>query len=943
MSTSIAAGVYALALLVVASEPVSAGSLTFEPLASPSLPEEDGRPVYVAVQIRDEVRIDGDLSEWDEMEPIELGAAHGAQDWSGTDDLSARAHVAWSTTHLYFACEVVDDSLSLPAPDEGIWTGDAIQMAFDPLGDGGTRFGADDYNLGMALTVSGPSMWYFSAPAGPGRVPLGRIQLAVVRRFDDTGYVYEMAVPWGELAPLVPLVKAQCGFSFVIADNDGEGFEGGLQWTEGIWWGQRPGAFAHLVFESSPPPEGVPAEVLMGTDNEVIRPGHEVRVDLAVNASAPARGAQLEARISVEGDDVAQLAEPLDVAAGVTHLALIWPVEDEPTGEYAVDVAVSGADGVELGQGSFALFLLGDLPERTRSRLDGHIERIVSRGEALDSPLLKLRALDVRRCQLEALSILDQAVARQQVESALPIAAQGDLLARAILEGEAPDDEDHFLLAMALDPEAATIWEPTVQRGGPQNVGVYFAGIPIGHIWRWRHTSEEEARTSLENQLQWRRDQGQTAESSQLGEYETHIVATQGQLHYLGMLRGSDLYSISAISLPAARMVATELASLDGVTAAEIDAMRTATELHSEVDAQHLGDILSFGYGSAALVVGDEATSSESRLADDMVRKLGCELVSESHAPADGNLILIGSRKTNGLVERYEKRDLLQYPHPDQGLLTHFSLDGRRIVAVAARDAESVIDAGELLIDLVSVLSERTLLVGDLHMHTNHSDGVSAPVVVATATMRNYMDFASITDHNTVTGTHEAIERVRETGIEYTLIPGQETTTTWSHFVVLGCEDTISWHAPAEEIMRSTHEAGGIIIWAHPGYPESEWAEAALADWMASGLDAFEARGRTLEVYPGWKKLERMPSLVSSSDSHSTTFSAPDRTLVFAPQNTPEAIIEAVRTGYCLGYTGQEAYGPDFLLDIYRILLEEGEYLKEAHMQRLTARVATLF
>ena len=98
-----------------------------------------------------------------------------------------------------------------------------------------------------------------------------------------------------------------------------------------------------------------------------------------------------------------------------------------------------------------------------------------------------------------------------------------------------------------------------------------------------------------------------------------------------------------------------------------------------------------------------------------------------------------------------------------------------------------------------------------------------------------------------------------------------------------------------------------------------------------------------MEHYPKWKEFQRLPAMVASTDSHHTTFSYPVRTIVFAKGDQPEQIIDAVRNGYCLGYTLDDVYGPDMLIDVFHCLLEEGEYLKTRHRKRLTDRARTLW
>ena len=97
---------------------------------------------YTAVQKYTKIQIDGDLGEWRDVEPIVLDERtrrtrviiDGVDPWRGSGDLSARAYLVWDVHNLYFACDVTDDVLHQPPKVSGsLWSGDAIQMAFDPL------------------------------------------------------------------------------------------------------------------------------------------------------------------------------------------------------------------------------------------------------------------------------------------------------------------------------------------------------------------------------------------------------------------------------------------------------------------------------------------------------------------------------------------------------------------------------------------------------------------------------------------------------------------------------------------------------------------------------------------------------------------------------------------------------------------------------------------
>ena len=66
----------------------------------------------------------------------------------------------------------------------------------------------------------------------------------------------------------------------------------------------------------------------------------------------------------------------------------------------------------------------------------------------------------------------------------------------------------------------------------------------------------------------------------------------------------------------------------------------------------------------------------------------------------------------------------------------------------------------------------------DLHIHSTYSsDGELEVLQVVGACVENRVNTFSITDHNSVRGTREAIEIARERALDF--IPGIETCMSW--------------------------------------------------------------------------------------------------------------------------------------------------------------------
>ncbi|HZO89573.1 MAG TPA: sugar-binding protein [Chthonomonadaceae bacterium] len=194
-------------------------------------------------------RIDGDLREWADADPIGMGRpdqAHG-KEWRGPADVSAYAYAKWDEKYFYLACAVTDDVPFQPYPAAELWRGDSVQFALsadrsapsDRVG-----YGPGDHEFGLALlNGTQPILYRFAGPprTAPGPVARG---VVVARRLGTRTY-YEAAIPWSELAPATPQPGTVLGFSIVVNDNDGQE-RGYMEWGGGIAGAKRPGLFPPL-------------------------------------------------------------------------------------------------------------------------------------------------------------------------------------------------------------------------------------------------------------------------------------------------------------------------------------------------------------------------------------------------------------------------------------------------------------------------------------------------------------------------------------------------------------------------------------------------------------------------------------------------------------------------------------------------------------------------
>ena len=211
------------------------------------------------------MKVDGDLSKYAKITPIVLdkpeyiypseAAMPEKHLWSGPEDLSVQAWLAYDAKFFYIAMRVKDDIHLQRQKGELIWMDDCVQFAFDTMNDdlrpettGAMGYDAHDYNYGMALTADGPQCYCW---VEKGKTKTGgsrAFPLAVKRERGET--IYELAIPWENLAPLAPTPGKVFGLSFLVFDSDRPEDPKAPYWmglTPGIANGQDPSAYKKFV------------------------------------------------------------------------------------------------------------------------------------------------------------------------------------------------------------------------------------------------------------------------------------------------------------------------------------------------------------------------------------------------------------------------------------------------------------------------------------------------------------------------------------------------------------------------------------------------------------------------------------------------------------------------------------------------------------------------
>jgi hypothetical protein len=164
--------------------------------------------------------------------------------WPGADVFSAQLQFAWDETAFRMRIAVRDAVHFQPFTGHYAYNADCLQLGLDPMLRRQETLGTA-YTYNLALTPQGPELYRGWAPDGKADdgTPLPRPETSLGDRHlqvakTDQGLLYEMTLPWQELAPVTPRAGHRLGIYYIMFNNDGGGLIDTLHWPvpiHGMW------------------------------------------------------------------------------------------------------------------------------------------------------------------------------------------------------------------------------------------------------------------------------------------------------------------------------------------------------------------------------------------------------------------------------------------------------------------------------------------------------------------------------------------------------------------------------------------------------------------------------------------------------------------------------------------------------------------------------------
>lgn len=214
---------------------------------------------------------------------------------------------------------------------------------------------------------------------------------------------------------------------------------------------------------------------------------------------------------------------------------------------------------------------------------------------------------------------------------------------------------------------------------------------------------------------------------------------------------------------------------------------------------------------------------------------------------------------------------------------------------------------------------------GNLHTHSNHSDGALSPGQVSSLYQEAGYDFVAITDHFRAEYDFPLPDtRMLRTSTFTTLLgaelhaPRTESSAEW-HIIAVGLPLGFPPPDPAEsgpELARRARAAGAFIGMAHPAaslltLPDAESLDAAHAVEVYNALSAWEDRGDSWHLCDLLLGRGHRLSAYAADDAHFQPQDPPGCAAwvqVRAESLDPAALLAALKAGHYYASTGPEIH-----------------------------------
>jgi len=199
--------------------------------------------------------------------------------YTGKADLDGQIWLSYDRDNFYLTAKITDDVHAYQADGADIWKNDSIQFA---IAQGVPGSSNEWYEYGISDTAKGVQIYRWIAPSNKKRGPVINGQVNIMRDETNKQTIYELALPWSELAPIKYNQPEGFHFSMVVNDNDGNGRKGWIEWASGIGLEKKPSLFRSMQWMFAAEPRITPvakSETFTVTADTVLKQLLQANVD----------------------------------------------------------------------------------------------------------------------------------------------------------------------------------------------------------------------------------------------------------------------------------------------------------------------------------------------------------------------------------------------------------------------------------------------------------------------------------------------------------------------------------------------------------------------------------------------------------------------------------------------------------------------------------------
>lgn len=899
------------------------------------------------------VNADGRLDEWSGALSLlirsESCIAHRnpSHQWRGAADCSAEVLVGWTDEGLCIAANVADDDVHNDRPADSLWQQDCIEIFID--GRSVSRLRKPPYSVGAYQafvrppTDANPPL--FAVNAAHGAIEKARI--GGVRT--QTGYAIELVIPWQAFPELTPKEGSIIGLQFAIDDWDSR--DGSRTQPLMLSFGGATALFMSpqkllqmtLVGSLSPRDRSLAGLAATLDAPVMVVSGETVNIRLELSRALPnVASAAFRVRDWMTNDvfeTAAALAAVPDDPHSLRACFIAWPVGNAPDGAYVVSCTLLDAQNREVGSSERRILLLRNMAAEARAAIEAAIARI----EAADLPAL------AREEPFRCLQWLSLAAAVESLKRGVETrnynlirAARQELACRLAiaLDESFPQDAAPVYAAIQLSriPESQVVVEYPLRKDHPEpamfHVSFLAGSLPLAGVLVQQFPTAEDALAVLNTSQDWFIENlsAPWSKGGLSGRLETKTVRLQA----LDMERFDPRREVLVVSIPKKTAVALPL---ENVSSARAEAAAILPDSDGNVDRfvrrwarQKRVSILpleSAATNACFLIAGNLKNPRAAKLLAPISRSLAATI--EEGAPRIN--IAVGNRLVRAYAPCAEAAETA----------------ARLVIAgapIAPADVENIRAALSRALPpdpARNPIPDLPLFVGDVHSHTFFSDGMPSPIGLVCQAMACGLDFLVISDHNTIAGAQLAVELLASNKVAFPVTVGQEVTTSWAHMNAYPLAKPIPADLPCYEIVKQTHKQGAVIQWNHPGQGSDDafYKQHGPTAMAGTGFDAWEHMPADQLA---WRRKGVLPVLVGSTDTHSGTFNALERTAVVAPTAHGEDLAEAIRRRAVCLVCAREleyAYGVNpGVTDAVRVMIAQPDKWKAIKAERIRGYLA---